>query len=95
MAKAKSAAPDAHVSRNIPFKKWCAAKGVTFVTGYSWIEKGLVRTFVINGRRYVSGEEDRAFDRRTRGDTAVQSVEKLVDAAKQARRKRVRAGARR
>lgn len=54
------------VSRNIPFRRWCEAKGFTPVTGYELIKRGEIDTFLIGNRRYISDVEDKAFDQRTR-----------------------------
>ena len=59
-------------SKNYPFAKWCRAKGFTTKTGYVMISKGLVKTFLIGLRRFVTEEADQEFDAATRGNTKVE-----------------------
>ena len=61
-------------SKNFPYKQWCAAKSITPKHGYKLIENGLLETFVVGNRRYVSEEEDLRFDAATRCNTAVEPI---------------------
>ena len=74
MGEARNTRTDYTPSKNFPFKKWCSAKGFTTKHGYKLIEDGLLQTFVLSGRRYVSEEADTRFDATTRQSTGVQPL---------------------
>ena len=61
-------------SQNFPFRRWCAAKGFSYKTGYDLIKKGLLDTVVLGGKRYVSEEADARFDAATRQNTGLQPL---------------------
>jgi len=37
----------------VPFLEFCRMAGISKPTGYAWLEKGLVRSELIGGRRFV------------------------------------------
>lgn len=38
---------------HIPFTQFCKSQNITRLTGYAWAERGLIKTEMIGGRRFV------------------------------------------
>lgn len=66
--------PDGSPSRNYAFRAWCIQKGFTPKHGYELIKDGVIETFVLRGRRYVSEEADQRFDQITRSNTEIRPL---------------------
>ena len=50
----------------MPFGQWCKAKGFTAQHGYNLIKRGKLQTLKSGDRRFVSEEQDKAFDEAAR-----------------------------
>ena len=70
--RAPASAPRA--SRNFSFTQWCRDKGFTPKSGYDMMAAGLLTTFLIGNKRFVSQEEDARFDAATRSNTGVTPI---------------------
>jgi hypothetical protein len=61
------------------FDRWLESIGRSRVTGWRWVEHGMIQTVNINGKNYITREEDERFWHRAATGEFAQEIPSVQD----------------
>jgi predicted site-specific integrase-resolvase len=61
------------------FDRWLESIGRSRVTGWRWVELGMLQTVNINGKNYITREEDERFWQRAKAGEFAQEIQSIQD----------------